>query len=119
MRRLIALAGLLGLMASMAWAENWFQSVSVTATSQTITLPTARKSVMLCSYGDYIAYFRIFNEFEATGAATTAYSPIPAGSATAPVCKSFVRPDTEPANIKAISFVCDTAETATVTIDAY
>jgi hypothetical protein len=118
MRRAILLAAVLAL-ASVAQGEVHFNSLSVTATSQTLFFAAPRSGVMLCSYGANIAYYRIFEENDTPAAATTANIPIPAGSATAPVCKSYSKPPTAASFPKAVSIVCNTAETATVTLESW
>lgn len=101
-----------------AYAENGFKSLSVTATSQTYTFPrNAVSAVKLCSYGANIAYYRIFSGSDTVGASTTSYAPLPAGTATAPICVSYTRTDTVSGYYKAVSAVCTTAETATVTVE--
>ena len=95
-------------------AELGFKALSVTATSQTYMLPVASADVSLCNIGTDAVYFRAFWEGETAAAATTAYAPIPAGSATAPVCFSIPKSVTAPNFTKFITIVCDTAETATV-----
>lgn len=98
--------------------EVAFKSLSVTATSQTYTFPTPRAGIMLCNYGANASYYRIFDENDTPAAATTSYALLPAGSATAPVCKSFSKAPTQGAYFRAISIVCDTAQTATVQVES-
>jgi len=105
----------LAFLAIQAPAETKFNEISATATSSTITFSTPRANVMICSIGANKAYFRLFDGLNTPAAATTASSPLVAGTATAPVCISFGgKPDTQPAYYSAISVVCDTAETATI-----
>lgn len=101
-------------LAAPGHAELGFKALSVTATSQTFMLPVASADVVLCSIGANEAYFRVFWEGETPAAATTAYAPLPAGTAAAPACFSIPKSQTSPNFTKYISIICDTAETATV-----
>jgi hypothetical protein len=112
-RRLAVLVAALAL-AVPGHAELGFKALSVTATSQTYMLPVASADVSLCSVGVNVAYFRAFWEGETPAAATTAYIPLPAGTAAAPICFSIPKSATAPNYTKYITIVCDTAETATV-----
>lgn len=115
MKRTILTLAALAALAIQAPAETQFVAISATATSATTTFATPRSNVMICSVGANDAHFRLFDELDTPAAATTANSPIVAGSATAPVCISFGgKPSTQPAFFKAISVVCDTDETATI-----
>lgn len=112
-RRLAMLLAVLAL-AVPSQGELNLKILSVTATSQTFPLPVAAEAIGLCSFGTNHAYYRVFWEGESTGVATTSSNKLPAGTATAPYCISFGKSPTQPAPWKAISIVCDTAETATV-----
>lgn len=116
-RRILALA-LLAALVLPAGAEVRVKSLSVTATSQTYVLPVPSNAIMVCNLGANEAYVRLFDETDTTAAATTANILIPAGAATAPVCKSYTKTSTQPGRFAAISAICDTAETATVTIES-
>ena len=119
MRRatLAMLAAVLGL-AGICQGETSFVNLSVTATSQTTYFSAPRASIMLCNYGTNNAYYRLFDENDVNtgtpGAATTASTLLVAGSSTAPICVSWSKAPTQGAYFKAISIVCDTAQTATV-----
>lgn len=115
MKRILIALGLVLALVTVGSAEVGFRSVSVTATSQTIQIP-ASQGLLLCNWGANESYHRIFTENDIVGAATTSYIQIPAGSATAPNCLGYSKSPTLPGNFKAISLVCDTAETATVTV---
>ncbi len=115
MRRILAVLGLTAL-ATIGGAENGFNSVSVTATSQTVTLQRPRANVTLCNYGTYAAYFRLFNDNDTPAAATTSYAKLPAGTSSSPACLTFAKSVTESGLYAAVSIVCDTAQTATVHI---
>lgn len=113
---LTALALVLALVVP-AHGEVRFKSLSVTDTSQTYVFPVASASVLICNYGANISYHRLFTENDTVGAATSAYTPIPAGSATAPVCKSYSKTDSQSAYFKALSIIAGTGLTATVTLE--
>ena len=116
MRRAIMLALGLALLAGALWAETQYQSISVTATSQTVALKRQSASVMVCNLGANEAYFRLFDGNDITAAATTSNILIPAGSAAAPICMSYSKSATAPGFYAAISIICDAAETATVVV---
>lgn len=111
------LIGLAVLLAVVSSAEFGFINVSVTATSQTVTLPAPRDVVSLCNYGADNAYYRLFWDGEVPAAATTAHHLLPSGSATAPFCVGVGRSQTQPASWAAVSIVCDTGDTATVHLE--
>ena len=117
MKRLAAVLAVLAF-AVIAQGETSFVNLSVTATSQTTYFVTGRASLMLCNYGTNNAYYRIFDENDINtgtpGAATTASTLLVAGSATAPVCVSWSKAPTQGTYFRAVSIVCDTAQTATV-----
>lgn len=102
---------------SVASTEVRFKSLSVTQASQTYVFPVPAASVLICNYGAAISYHRLFTENDTTAAATTSFTPIPAGSATAPTCKSYDKTTSQSAYWKALSVVCDTGLTATVTLE--
>lgn len=112
-RRLAVLLAALAL-AVPGHAELGFKALSVTQTSQTYMLPVASAEVQLCSVGLDVAYFRVFWEGETPAAATTAYIPLPAGSAASPLCFNVPKSVTAPNYTKFISIVADTGDTATV-----
>lgn len=113
MKRLTLLLGLAALAASSP-AELGFAALSVTATSQTYTLPAPKDVVGLCNAGTNEAHYRLFWDGETTAAATTAFAVLPAGTAAAPYCISVGRAESQPAPWRAISIICAAAETATV-----
>lgn len=112
MRRFLVVLALVLAVAIPSQGEVKFKALSVTATSQTF-LFSSSSSVMLCNLGANEVYFRLFFENDIPAAATTSYGTIAAGAATGPVCMSFNKSVSTPANYNAISIVCDTAETAT------
>jgi len=118
MRRLAFLLGVALLSVIPAHTEVKYQAVSATSTSQTRYFPAPVSSFLLCNYGANEIYYRIFDENDTPAAATTSYATLVAGTATAPICKSFTRTATMPAYYKAIAIICDTAETATVQIES-
>jgi len=85
------LAVLLMLTASAAFAldEVNHTAASVTTTSQMVSLGASSKSVALCSQGTDLTYYRIFTDFGTAAVATSGDIPLPAGTATAPVCHSY------------------------------
>ncbi len=115
MRRILSVLGLLAL-ATMAVGETGYKALSVTATSQTWTFSRPQENVMLCNYGNYDAYYRLFNEFDTTAAATTSSTKLVSGSATSPNCVSFQKSRTEAGNYAAVSIICATSQTATVDV---
>ena len=117
MRRILLLAAVMAL-AVTTRGEITFQSLSVTATSQTYFLPTPRAGLLLCNVGANEVYYRIFDENDTPAAATASFAVLPAGSAAAPICKSFSRAPTQPAFFKAISVICAAAETATLQVES-
>ena len=108
---LIALAGLLGPLA----AETSFDAVDVTTTSQTLPFPTPRKGVTLCNEGTDTVHFRLFVQGDTLGAATTAHSKLPPGTADAPFCIGYKWQETLPTHYTAASFIA-AASTATVNV---
>lgn len=114
MKRLTLALAVLAL-AGFVWAENGFDHLSVTATSQTLTFAAPRNSVMICNYGTNEVYYRLFDQLDTPAAATTSYAPLLAGTASAPVCVTWTR-NNQNIPIRALSIVCDTAETATVDV---
>lgn len=117
MKRILMALALVAALVSVGSTEVRFKSLSVTDASQTYQFPVATASVLICNYGAAISYHRLFTENDTVGAATTAYTPIPAGSATAPVCKSYSKTDSQSAYWKALSIICSTGLTATVTLE--
>lgn len=115
-KRILALA-LLAALVVPVHGEVRFKSLSVTDASQTYTFTVPAASVLICNYGANISYHRLFTENDTTGASTTSYTPIPAGSATAPVCKSYGKTDSQSAYFKALSIICGSGLTATVTLE--
>lgn len=115
-RAILAIALVLALV-SVGSTEVRFKSLSVTDASQTYTFPVPAASVLICNYGANISYHRLFTENDTTAAATTSFTPIPAGSATAPVCKSYDKTTSQSAYWKALSIICSTGLTATVTLE--
>ncbi len=109
-------AALLLALAAGAWSETQYQSISATATSQTVGLRRQSASLLICNQGANEAYFRLFDGNDITAAATTSSILLPAGTAAAPVCLSFSKSATAPGFYSSVSVVCDTAETATVTL---
>lgn len=101
-----------------AHSELRFKALSVTATSQTYLLSRPQAEVALCNVGTDEAYFRLFWDGEATAAATTAYSVLPAGTAAAPYCISVGTAKTQPAPWKAVSIVAAGGETCTVHVQS-
>jgi hypothetical protein len=110
-RAILALALVLAIVLPVQ-GEVKFRALSVTQTSQTTQFAPS-SAVMICNLGASAVFFRLFVENDITAAATTSYGTIAAGSATAPVCMSFSKSPTNPANFNALSIVCDTGLTAT------
>jgi hypothetical protein len=106
----------LAVLSGVVIAETQYQSISATATSQTVGLRRQSASVMVCNLGANEAYFRLFDGNDEPAAATTANILLPAGTAAAPVCMSYSKSATAPGFYAAIAVVCDTAETATVVL---
>ena len=115
-RRILALALVAALLAVPAVAEVLVISISATATSATRVFPKPVRSVLICNWGANEVYYRLFNVTDTTAAATTADIQLVAGTATAPICISYDQTDTQAGRWAAISTKCDTAETATVTV---
>jgi hypothetical protein len=115
-KRLMILLAALAL-ASPGHPESGFAALSATSTSQTLTLPKPSADMLVCNFGADEVYVRVFEENDTPGAATTAYATIPAGTATAPICKGYAKTATMGSYLKAISVVCDAAETATVHVE--
>jgi len=103
-RRAILLALLM--VAGLAYAEMQFQSVSVTASSQTITISGASFSIKNEDSTNEI-YVRVFENGDTIGAATTSNALIGAGETL-----SGYRPN----GLKAISLICAGGETATASV---
>lgn len=109
MKRLLVVLGLL-LAAGVLYAETAFNSASVTATSQYVRFPSPRAAVTICnaSASANTLYFRLFNESDTLGAATTSNAPLAVGA-----CLSFSKAPTQADYFTALALVCDTAQTAT------
>lgn len=119
MKRLTILLLMLVTVGAAAWAELRFKSLAVTDVSQTYRIPAPAADVQICNWGANEAFFRVFLSNETPAAATNAYSELPAGSATAPYCFSTSKPPTAASYIQAVSIICTTAETATVTVQSW
>jgi hypothetical protein len=120
---MVLVLGLL-VLAAQSPAEFRVKVLSVTATSQTYLLPTPQDAVGLCNYGTNHAYYRLFWDGEIPAVATASAGTnnvhkLPAGTATAPYCLSVDRTATQPAPWRAISIICDTAESATVHLESF
>lgn len=102
-KRILALACVLALAAPVVKAELGGQTVSANSTSQTITI--GYSALTMVNDGSNEVYVRIFWEGETTGDATTSHREIKSGEGFS-FEKSF--------QIKAISIVCASGETATV-----
>ena len=103
MRRIMALALGLALLAVMATAELNYTKVSATATAQTTTI--SGSSLLIVNDGANEVYVRVFNDGETAADATTSSTEIKSGEGL-----EFYRP----MGMKAVSIVCAAAETATV-----
>jgi hypothetical protein len=115
-RRILALALVAALLAVPAVAEVLIISISATDASATRVFPKPVRSVLICNYGASEVFYRLFNETDTTGAATTSSIQLVAGSATAPICISYDQTDTQAGRFSAISTICSSGETATVTV---
>lgn len=116
MRRLLAVLALGAFLAAPAAAEVWNDpgGVSVTATSQTVTFPRHMSSVLILNDdATNEVYIRLFTCGDTVAAATTASLEIKLGKS-----RTFTKGETEPNYYCAVSLVCDTAETATIRIEA-
>ena len=96
----------------LVYAEPQFQSVSATNSAQYVVLSKAAQSVLICNdaASANIAYFRLFEEGDAPGAAVATSSPLAIGA-----CKSFGEPDW---GKRFVSLSILSAGTSTVTIDS-
>jgi hypothetical protein len=92
-------------------AEVLFKALSVTDASQTYVLSKPSAGVMLRNTGSNAAYYRLFNETDTPGAATTAYLPLEAGASI-----SHGKPPTSPANYIAVSVIAGSGLTTTVNV---
>ncbi len=115
MRKILAFALGLALVAGWLGAESGYVSLSATSTSQTHTFDAARAAVSICNDGTGVAYYRLLNDNDLQGsasfAATTSSSKLPVG-----VCIEYSKPVTEPAFYRAVSVVTNGADTATVRV---
>lgn len=114
MKRAAILTLVLALLVPWAYAEVGLRAISATASSATYYLTKPSNSVMVCNLGSNEVYFRLGDETDTAGAATTSNILLPAGSTASPVCMSFDKAQTEAGRWAWISTICDTAETATV-----
>lgn len=104
-KRILALACGLALLAGTVGSEVRGNTVSATATSQTINLG-AVQSITIVNSGANEIYFRLFNEAEPPATVSTTTGRYLANGATIEFGGQRL--------YGAISIVCDTAETATV-----
>ena len=104
MKRILGAALGLALLAVPVWAALGYTSVSATSTAQTTTI-NASTLVVVNDDATNEVYVRVFVDGETVADATTASAEIKKG-------ESFTF--TKDFNIKAISIVCASGETATV-----
>lgn len=102
-RRILALAAVLALLAVPVRAELQTQTISANSVAQTITVTGG--TLVVVNDGANEVYVRVFHEGETAADATTSSAQIKSGE-TFTFTKDF--------NITAISIVCAAAETATV-----
>ena len=112
MRKLLVLALIVLVVGSWALAEANYQTASVTVTASYLKLTKAAQSVLICndSSSANVLYFRLFEEDDAPGPATTSSSPILVGA-----CKGFGQPGGK--RFTSLSLI--SAGTSTVNIDSY
>lgn len=114
---ILSALALVAFLAAPVMAEVWNDpgGVSVTATSQTVTFPRPMSSVLVLNDdATNEAYIRLFWCGDTVAAATTSSLEIKATKS-----RSFTREkETEPNYYCAVTLVCDTAETATVRVEA-
>jgi hypothetical protein len=115
-RKTLALALVAALLAVPVVAEVLVISISATDASATRVFPKPVNSVLICNWGANEVFFRLFTEVDTTAAATTSSIELVAGTATAPICISYDVTATQPGRFAAISTICNSGETATVTV---